>query len=373
MLLDFQQEDWQELGSREVSILFTTLVIASYVETFPKIGIGGAEKALGNGVANCGSDLQFTAYRRKKDLEEAVEFFAKIFINDPEVLTEVHKKIGQAVSQVLDELKKLKAVMRQSELSSIELAGFYKMFHKAFVDFFPLQVLPFSIEQVMIAGGKQDLLDKQASLMVEWRSSVHKIQIVIEDVLDEFFQKTKACLGEDFRYWSDSELIEYFEKRTKLPVSVVADRKKCSVVLWQTALNVPYEVISGQTAIEACRLLQAERGTDVFVTEFAGRPTFPGKVEAEAFVVLKKEDFKNIPDNAIVVVKVVEVDDARWFKNGKVRAVITEEGGITTHIAILSRELKIPTIVGVKGIVEAVKIGTKLSVDAVGGKIKILN
>jgi len=109
------------------------------------------------------------------------------------------------------------------------------------------------------------------------------------------------------------------------------------------------------------------------VKDFNGRPSYQGVVDGFAFVVEKKKDFSKIPKGSVVVAKVVEVDDASYLKDLKVAAVITEEGGITTHIAILSRELKIPTIVGVKRIVSLVKTGDKLSVDAVNGKIKILN
>ena len=51
-------------------------------------------------------------------------------------------------------------------------------------------------------------------------------------------------------------------------------------------------------------------------------------------------------------------------------AIVTEEGGITSHAAIVSRELKIPAVVGVQGILDAVKDGDTVEVDAVHGVVK---
>jgi pyruvate,water dikinase len=53
-------------------------------------------------------------------------------------------------------------------------------------------------------------------------------------------------------------------------------------------------------------------------------------------------------------------------------AIITEEGGITCHSAIISRELKIPCVVGVQGLISLLKDCDKIEVDAYEGKIKLL-
>ena len=50
-----------------------------------------------------------------------------------------------------------------------------------------------------------------------------------------------------------------------------------------------------------------------------------------------------------------------------VRAVITAEGGPTSHTAILSRGLHIPALVGVTGLLETGKPGEKVIVDGLNG------
>lgn len=54
-------------------------------------------------------------------------------------------------------------------------------------------------------------------------------------------------------------------------------------------------------------------------------------------------------------------------------AIITNQGGITSHAAIVSRELKIPCIVGTKIATKVLKDGDLVEVDAEKGIVKILN
>jgi phosphoenolpyruvate synthase/pyruvate phosphate dikinase len=58
----------------------------------------------------------------------------------------------------------------------------------------------------------------------------------------------------------------------------------------------------------------------------------------------------------------------------KASAIVTEEGGITCHGAIMSREFNVPGIVGVDGCVDHIKTGDIIEVDARGvkGKIRII-
>ncbi len=56
----------------------------------------------------------------------------------------------------------------------------------------------------------------------------------------------------------------------------------------------------------------------------------------------------------------------------KAAAIVTEEGGLTCHAAIVSRELKIPCIVGIKGLLTFLKDGDRIEVDANKGVVRKL-
>ena len=56
----------------------------------------------------------------------------------------------------------------------------------------------------------------------------------------------------------------------------------------------------------------------------------------------------------------------------KAAAIVTDEGGVTCHAAIVSRELKIPCIVGTKNATKALKTGDLVEVDADNGVVRLL-
>ena len=53
-------------------------------------------------------------------------------------------------------------------------------------------------------------------------------------------------------------------------------------------------------------------------------------------------------------------------------AIVTDEGGITSHAAIVSRELGLPCIVGTEHATKALKDGDFVEVDATSGFVRKL-
>lgn len=54
----------------------------------------------------------------------------------------------------------------------------------------------------------------------------------------------------------------------------------------------------------------------------------------------------------------------------KAKAIITDEGGLTCHAAIVSREMRIPCVIGTKIATQILKDGDRVEVDANRGIIK---
>lgn len=52
-----------------------------------------------------------------------------------------------------------------------------------------------------------------------------------------------------------------------------------------------------------------------------------------------------------------------------VKGIITEEGGVTSHVSIIAKSMNIPTLVGVKGILDKVEDGMMVCMDAEKGII----
>ena len=55
----------------------------------------------------------------------------------------------------------------------------------------------------------------------------------------------------------------------------------------------------------------------------------------------------------------------------KAKAIVTDEGGITSHAAVISRELKIPCVIGTKIATKVLKNNDLIEVDADNGIVRL--
>lgn len=102
-----------------------------------------------------------------------------------------------------------------------------------------------------------------------------------------------------------------------------------------------------------------------------------GDIKGKAFVL--NADFSNydvldrlideMPDNCILVTETTAPDIIRACH--KAIGIITNQGGIASHAAIISRELKIPCIVGTKNATKIIKTGDIIFMNGSTGEVSI--
>lgn len=98
-----------------------------------------------------------------------------------------------------------------------------------------------------------------------------------------------------------------------------------------------------------------------------GLPASPGIVYGRAKVILDIKDAKvsEIEKGDILVTRMTDPD---WVPLMKMAAaIITDEGGMTSHAAIVSRELGIPAVVGTRDATKVIKDNQMITVDAIRG------
>lgn len=99
-----------------------------------------------------------------------------------------------------------------------------------------------------------------------------------------------------------------------------------------------------------------------------GTPSSAGITKGEAIVV---NDACNPPDTNGKII-VAKMTDPGWvFLLSNSKGIISEKGSLLSHTAIISRELKIPAVVGVKNASELIKDGDVIELDGNSGIIKI--
>ncbi len=100
-----------------------------------------------------------------------------------------------------------------------------------------------------------------------------------------------------------------------------------------------------------------------------GIPCSRGKVTGEVLIINNAMEAKNVKDKILVT----KMTDPGWvFLLASARGIITEKGSLLSHTAIISRELKIPAIVGVDHALDILKNNMIVSMDGNTGMIEIL-
>lgn len=93
-----------------------------------------------------------------------------------------------------------------------------------------------------------------------------------------------------------------------------------------------------------------------------------GKAEGSVVIVEPDKLDINFPAGGILVCKVTTPDFVPLMQ--KAAAIVTNQGGILSHAAIVARELKIPCIVATGNATQVLKNGQKVLVDADSGVVK---
>jgi phosphohistidine swiveling domain-containing protein len=123
---------------------------------------------------------------------------------------------------------------------------------------------------------------------------------------------------------------------------------------------------------EAAALLrdELEESFDPSSTELHGTPASSGKATGRSRVLLTPEEAGTLLAGEILVTKMTT--PAFVTAMARAAAVVTDEGGITSHAAIICRELHIPCVVGVRSATTALRSSPYITVDGDLGSIQIV-
>lgn len=147
--------------------------------------------------------------------------------------------------------------------------------------------------------------------------------------------------------------------------------RKCHVCLPQAGGEI-IDLI-GQPAEEFYKkyLKSKEEKALTGLKEFKGASACAGLAKGKAKIVNLPADMSKMEYGDILVSTATTPSIVPAMK--RAAAILTDEGGLTCHAAIVSRELNIPCVVGLKIITRAVKDGDELEVDAGRGTVRIIS
>jgi phosphoenolpyruvate synthase/pyruvate phosphate dikinase len=107
------------------------------------------------------------------------------------------------------------------------------------------------------------------------------------------------------------------------------------------------------------------------ISEFKGQVACVGKVTGTVKIVNEVADIAKVNEGDVLVSIATNPDVLPAMK--KAIAFVTEQGGITSHAAIVAREMNKPCVIGTKIATKVLKDGDLVEVDANKGIVRILN
>ncbi|CAM5729261.1 PEP-utilizing enzyme [Streptomyces hirsutus] len=110
-----------------------------------------------------------------------------------------------------------------------------------------------------------------------------------------------------------------------------------------------------------------EGGEDGAIT---GMAASPGVVEGVARLVTSADQFGEIQEGEILVATITAPSWGPIF--GKIKATVTDIGGMMSHAAIVCREYGLPAVTGTGSASTTIRTGQRIRVDGTTGRVEIL-
>ena len=117
-------------------------------------------------------------------------------------------------------------------------------------------------------------------------------------------------------------------------------------------------------------LLEDEETTLGDSGQLMGTSAFGGKIKGVVSIIVNEKDFCKMKKGDILVASMTVPKFLPVMKIAG--AMVTDEGGVLCHAAIVARELEIPTVIGTKRATSVLTDGDLVEVDANNGKVRIL-
>ncbi len=185
----------------------------------------------------------------------------------------------------------------------------------------------------------------------------------LHNILREIAKKWHLSFRQ-LQYLSLPELLEALAGRPLPPVKLLNERIKYCVLYYPK--NQPKVYVGKKAKQLAGKIveLKLKKGAK----QLTGSPSYPGKVRGKVVRIMKAVDMKKMKKGNILVAPATNPNVMPAII--KAAAIVTNEGGVTCHAAIVSRELKIPCVIGTHIATQFLKDGDKVEVNANKGIVK---
>lgn len=183
---------------------------------------------------------------------------------------------------------------------------------------------------------------------------------------NKFCQQGLIETTQDIFYLTEAEVFQLIDQPVKMQQQVGIQKERYAV--FEQLPNYSRLVFAGEAFDKRPTHLKSKVNF-AQKERLSGTPCASGHVQGEVLVV---QDVNKVhqADNKILVTKMT---DPGWvFLLTTSLGIISEQGSLLSHTAIISRELHIPSIVGVDHVMEQLHSGDWIEMDGDSGQIRII-
>lgn len=166
-------------------------------------------------------------------------------------------------------------------------------------------------------------------------------------------------------YLTTFEIQKLLELKKTADRQIIRQRMKSFAFITNINNN---EVIAGKDLEEARKYITTTEEESEDSTTVKGQIGFKGKVQGIVYLIKDLKDLQRVRQGCILVTP--STTPAYVPILNKVFAIVTDEGGILCHAALISREMKIPCVIGTKNSTQVFKDGDMIEVDAIKGIVR---
>jgi phosphohistidine swiveling domain-containing protein len=192
---------------------------------------------------------------------------------------------------------------------------------------------------------------------------MRKTQYYVRPLLEEMAKRIGIEFN-NFLLLTPEEIRVFFEKGVQPAMNEVKERGMHHAIIM---VSGSIEIISNQGELESLRkMLVAEEERKLTLK---GTGVFPGKVRGTVKVIANIREAQKVRNGDILVTSMTTPEMHRIIE--RVAGIITDEGGLTCHAAMVSRELHIPCVIGTGTATQTLRDGNIVILDSEKGIIEV--
>lgn len=214
--------------------------------------------------------------------------------------------------------------------------------------------------------GKEDLADIEFSKTVIAWFDLRKLGMMkhfyyIYSMMREVSVRKGMDYYECTLYFTE-ELIALLKEDARLDPAVIAGRKKDLFFTFEKGRRIIYSDVEAVDIFDAVMAKDHSKDLKGVVASRGGKEKVRGVVN-----IVLRPDKNDFEEGKILVTSMTRIEFVPLMK--KALAIVTNEGGLACHAAIVSREMGLPAIINTKNATKALKDGDEIEMDLKTGVI----